>query len=321
MSAIRSVLSIFALAGLFFRPAFAQLGRIEQCLPIPSFGSELDDFRAEVRRDDQRETSPQGRIRRIRFIGDLKMPQIFQQQLIKKLRTQRFEDGDRWQDEVSERILGAWQEHGYFKAQVAVSVRKVQQHDGYRGYDLIATISEGKRYRLRKIKFYSPKGPPAAYDTSRLRSEFPIDDGAIFSTAAVRAGLDRLTQLYANAGYIRFTGAPDVVLDDDKKQASVLIDLDEGDIYTIREIKILGVGPTRLNPILKANNVAEGKPYSSRNLEAFWREAKAFIPSTEPIESVIEISEDDVRKTVTIQIDARTCISPKKRTAAVIATR
>src|SRR4051812_37394422 len=100
--------------------AFGQLGRLEECLPIPSYGSELNQFREEVRK---RDSSPQVQIRQVSFETQNYLPQAAKDQLASVLMNQSYDSDSDWMREVEDGALETWQEHGYFRAAVSGSSR------------------------------------------------------------------------------------------------------------------------------------------------------------------------------------------------------
>lgn len=296
--------------------AHAQLGRIEGCLPIPSYGSELEEYRAELRGDFKQPIPDLNRIAKVTFAGQVKMPLQHRQRLVAKLKSLRFDDGKEWQEEVRERIRQAWQEHGYFKSTVSMDTLKLPRRNGYGSFEVIATIDEGKRYTLKEVRFKTESGKAALIPATRMRAMFPIKDGAVFSTSAVRSGLDNLIRAYSDRGYIKFTAIPDT--DDTAKAITLIVDLDEGPQYSIAGIQVMGVTPRQAKSLQPIADGFVGKVYAKPALNDFWKKAQPILPSRL---SINEISQDDVRHTVVLHLDLRDCASLTKKTTTVVAER
>ena len=68
----------------------------------------------------------------------------------------------------------------------------------------------------------------------------------------------------ASIGYINYTGVPSTTFDDDKKLASLEIDVDEGKQFYVRRIEFVGNTTTRDKVIRRELALEEGGIYNSR---------------------------------------------------------
>jgi outer membrane protein insertion porin family len=174
--------------------------------------------------------------------------------------------------EDAERVRYAYQQKGYFKAVVQDPETKLHdykpslihvpliQKPGKR-VDIRIPVEEGDQYTLKEIKF---TGNKAISNTNFLRSIFPMKDGDIFNTEMVKKGLDNLRKAYGELGYINFTPVPDTQIDDDKRQITLTIDVDEGKPYYVRRIEFVGNTTTRDKVIRRELALEEGSVYNTR---------------------------------------------------------
>jgi outer membrane protein insertion porin family len=174
--------------------------------------------------------------------------------------------------EDAERVRYAYQQKGYFKAVVQDPETKLRdskppaihfpliQKPGKR-VDIKIPVEEGDQYTLKEIKF---TGNKAISNTKFLRSLFQMKDGDIFNTELVKKGLDNLRKAYGELGYINFTPVPDTQIDDDKRQITLIIDVDEGKPYYVRRIEFVGNTTTRDKVIRRELALEEGSVYNTR---------------------------------------------------------
>src|SRR5208282_5014633 len=127
--------------------------------------------------------------------------------------------------------------------------------------DITMIIEEGDRYNLGSITFKNNKALP---NSKALRGLFPIKDGDIFSKEKVAKGLENLRKAYGQYGYINFTAVPNTTFDDEKKLATLEIDVDEGKQFFVRRIEFEGNTTTRDKVIRRELALEEGGVYNSR---------------------------------------------------------
>jgi outer membrane protein insertion porin family len=127
--------------------------------------------------------------------------------------------------EIAERVHYALQTRGYFRAHVGDPEVKILSQTPRR--EIVAVtlaVSEGEQYRLKEITFANSKAVP---DTD-LRRQFPLQNGDIFDTAKIRAGLEAIRRLYASKGYPNFTPVPVVDVNEAARLITLNINVDEG---------------------------------------------------------------------------------------------
>jgi outer membrane protein assembly factor BamA len=288
--------------------AFGQLGRIEECLPIPSYGRELSEYREELR---QRNASPQVQIREVSFETQNYLPQTVKDQLATTLKNLSFDSDSDWLREVEERTLETWQEHGYFKALVSGRNSLLASADGKQRFAVLLVVNEGPQYRLGGITF----SPSKVSTASELRKAFPLQEGEIVDIAKLRAGIERLRKLYGAKGYINFTGVPDIIVDEGANAISVKIDLDEGKVYRISEIKVLGLDQAVAARLLRKSKIVRGEPYNYQLVEEFFRTNKSFLPADASFDNNGAITRNDSAGTVSLLFDFRQCPGTPSRAA------
>jgi outer membrane protein insertion porin family len=179
-------------------------------------------------------------------------------------------DSSKLEDDT-ERVREDYENHGYFKVIVDDPTTHLRDtgHEGFhipliqhgpgKTMDINVPIEEGDQYRLGSITFKNNK---AVADVSRLRAQFAIKDGDLFSRDKIVKGLDNLRKAYGSLGYINFTPVPETRSDDDKKIVFVTIDLDEGKQFSVRRIEFSGNTTTRDKVIRREIMLQEGQPYN-----------------------------------------------------------
>jgi len=179
-------------------------------------------------------------------------------------------------DDDMELVREQLQNRGYFKAIVGEPETKIRdtghtgfhipliQHGPGKAMDITVPIEEGDRYTLAGITF---KGNKAITNQKLLRSVFPIKDGDVFSRQKFAKGLENLKNAYGTQGYINYAPIPTPTFDEQKKQVSWEIEIDEGKQFSVRRIEFSGNTTTRDKVVRRELVLEEGQLYN----EQLWK--------------------------------------------------
>jgi len=207
--------------------------------------------------------------------------------------------------ELSERFRMAYQDLGYYKAEVSdpevqATVKGLDRYCHFDVVDVSVAVKEGRVYRLGGIHF---KGgtifPPAKY-----RESFSLADGDVFKRSAIVEGLERLRELYCGAGYINFISVPDVDFDEQRGLISLVVDMGEGKQYRwgVLIVKSENSVPGARQRLLDSWKPHEGTVCDcGRTLELFLREIGSR-PDVKP-EQVFQRLTDHHARVVNVRIE------------------
>jgi len=235
----------------------------QQCLPYPTFAQEVADMGLETYFVVQ--------IREAKFVGP-DVPAAVAQEIataIQKLRIRVDDGSDVWADELRERTRDAWQQRGFFKAQVGDIEYKVLDAElNHRTISTTIHIDPGEQYRMGTLRFRNNR----ALSSERLLTAFSIHGGDVFATQKIREGLDNMRKLYATAGYINFTPVPNTTIDDQHRTIDFEVDVDEGNMFRVDDIHIVGVGQRRELELLEKFPLYPADPFNPSAVEQFYRQ-------------------------------------------------
>jgi outer membrane protein insertion porin family len=172
-------------------------------------------------------------------------------------------------DEDTQRVQQAYQERGYWKAQIGDAQTHVRDEGGLNWFtlrpstgkriDIMLPVDEGDRYKLGGITF---TGVTAEWNVKGLRTLFPQKDGEYFNAELFRKGLKELQKAYGSRGYIKVVAAPSPHYDEAKKTISWTIDIDEDKQFIVSRIEFSGNTVTRDKVIRRELLLEEGQVYS-----------------------------------------------------------
>src|SRR6185295_16691422 len=117
-------------------------------------------------------------------------------------------------EEDAEKVAAYYREQGYVRARVGnpeVKVLEDEKDGKTRWIQLRIPVTEGPRYRLGAFNFEGN----SVVKSENLRPMFKLREGAWYSEKDVRDGLKKAQEAYGHAGYMEFTGYPDLNPKDD----------------------------------------------------------------------------------------------------------
>lgn len=124
-------------------------------------------------------------------------------------------------------------------------------------------ISEGPQYRISEIKFRAH----APSDEPRLKEMLPLKKGDIFSKKLLQEGIRKITEFYSERGYALATVEPEVIPDEATKTVKLVMNVNEGDIYRVGRIEIIGNTKTQDKVIRREMRLDEGDIFNSKLLQ------------------------------------------------------
>jgi outer membrane protein assembly factor BamA len=138
-------------------------------------------------------------------------------------------------DELEERIRALYQDRGYFAVEVKSVHLKVGDPLGIpKAVTMEADVSEGPQFRVGEITFVKNR----AFSAERLRQEFPLKKGDVFSRTKVASGLESLRKVYGTSGYLDLTIVPET-RPSSNGTMSLSLDVDEGVQYRLGSVEFV----------------------------------------------------------------------------------
>ena len=181
-------------------------------------------------------------------------------------------------DEDQQRIEEFYKDHGYFEAHTTgAKVTVIDTGAGHfrvplifpgsrgKGADVHISIEEGRLYHLNNINFVGVK----LFRTPEtlMRPVFGMSSGDVFATAKLRKGMEQLTKLYGNFGYIDFVAEPNIEPVPNTDKVDLTLNFDEGKQFFVRRIDFSGNTTTRDRIIRREMLIDEGDIYSANLMD------------------------------------------------------
>ena len=175
-----------------------------------------------------------------------------------------------------------YRNEGYVEALVGQPEVKVLEEtaDGKtRWVQLVIPVTEGERFRVGSFSLDGNK----VVRSEAIAPVFEVTVGDWYSESDVRDGLIKAQELYGAAGYMEFTGFPDITTTNDGSAAvpeaiaappsgepptvDVTMRIQEGEQYLVNRLTFVGNTTTRDNVIRREMRLVEGSVFNTEALK------------------------------------------------------
>lgn len=204
--------------------------------------------------------------------------------------------------EIKERLRDAFQQRGYFDAEVkTLETKQLDPLARPAPVHVDAEVNEGLRYKIAGIQFVNNH----VLTAQKLQAQFPLQRGDFFSTDKVRGGIESLRKLYTSMGYLSFVAVPDA---EERSNAGVILrlDLKEGSQYRMGKLEILGEKEAT-DQLQRKWALGPGKPFDAGYLRKFVEENKSLLPDgfVEASNTNVSVDCKELTASVQIQVDPK----------------
>jgi hypothetical protein len=196
-----------------------------------------------------------------------------------------FQGGTYRLDELAERIRFKFRDTGYELVEVGeAQITRLRACDA----DVSYAVARGSQYRLNQITFTSTA--KLVFTNSQLRSQFHLEDGAVFNATEIGRSLNDLKDLYVSAGYANFGAIPKPIYDNSRNTISLEIDIDEGVPVTFGKLLLEGTEPragVALQLLASWKEELQGKRYNPQQLKDWLKKNSPVWPTSDEDRPVV----------------------------------
>ncbi|MDI6801182.1 MAG: outer membrane protein assembly factor BamA [Thermodesulfovibrionales bacterium] len=158
-------------------------------------------------------------------------------------------------------IKDLYYNNGYLK--VTVGEPSIQLTDDRKAMIITIQVSEGEQYKVVSVEV---KGNNA-FSEEDIRKLIKLSPNMIFSKDVLKKDINAINEQYQNNGYTLASVVPDLILDEDKKEAKVIYTIEEGDKYRIGRTDISGNTKTLDKVIRREIRLDEGDVFNASLLK------------------------------------------------------
>jgi outer membrane protein assembly factor BamA len=242
----------------------------------------------------------------VEFDGPIHLPVATRERLVAELKHGTYKVDSGWLEQVLHwPIEGAWQDDGFFRAQVKASASIISTDTTVEHVLLTIHADEGHQYELGSIQFRSSDPTfPLIFSTAELRNLFKIHEGDILSAQKIRDALDALKELYGSRGYIDYVATPLTDIDDETGRISLIMELDQEKQFRLAKIEVFGTDANMV--ALVKSKFRPGDVFNSQLIKSFLAENKSSLPPDVSFQD-IDLHRDINHGTVDMRFNFQTC--------------
>jgi outer membrane protein insertion porin family len=248
-------------------------------------------------------------VRRVTFIGNhsISDEELRDLMLTGQMGLFSFGSGGPFRQDAFERdvlvISSHYYDNGFLSVQVAAP--RVMLTPDRSGIDIVLTIDEGPRYKIRRLSVTEVDADGREIEPiggrRKLREMIRAKAGEWFNRAELVKDLSEIQTLYRDHGYANVDAPPDTKLYPKSQEVDVIIKIRRGELVHFGRIEIRGNTKTRDKVIRRELEIAEGELFSETKLEKSRRRIAA-LGYFERVDLNSEASENKGRIDVNIEV-------------------
>jgi outer membrane protein assembly factor BamA len=245
--------------------------------------------------------APRVTVESVRFAGAGHVPAEVLEKIAARYQGKSFTAAG-WPEELSEAVRDAEQQQGYFCAQ-AETAPQVLEGDTLTEQRLAVTVRvwEGEQYRLKLYLWREA----TVFSPAQLAAMMPLRPGEVFYIGKIREGLEKLRQAYARRGRLGFLAWPEAELDSAENSIALILNLNEGPVYRMGTLEILGLPAEVAQRIQRAWRPKPGQPYDDGEPGYIFERFRAQLPKDAAPAANTHLKVDDATATVNVVLDFR----------------
>ena len=166
-------------------------------------------------------------------------------------------------DEVNQELKHQYYSLGKYGVKVTTSAKPLERNR----VAVTIDIAEGEEAEVYQVNIIGNK----TFSSKTLLHEMTLPDVGVFggrenySRQVLAGDLEALRSYYMDRGYIKFSiDSSQVSLTPDKQDVYVTINLTEGNVYTVREVKVLGDTIIKQDELKKLITIHKGELFSRK---------------------------------------------------------
>jgi outer membrane protein assembly factor BamA len=245
--------------------------------------------------------APKVTVESVQFTGAGHVPKDVLERIAARYQGKQF-TGPGWAEELSEAVRDAEQQQGYFCAQ-AETAPQVLEGTSLKEQRLAVTVRvwEGEQYRLKLYLWRDA----TVFTPAHLATLMPLRPGEVFYIAKVREGLENLRQAYIRRGRMGFAAWPETELDASDNSIALIINLNEGPVYRMGTLQVLGLPEALARRIARAWRPKPGQPYDGAEPGLIFQQFRAQLPKDAAPAANAHVKVDEDAATVDVVLDFR----------------
>lgn len=170
-------------------------------------------------------------------------------------------------DKVEQELRRQYFSHGKYGLKIDTKVSELSRNR----VELKISLIEGQAARIKHINIVGNQ----SFDTKDLLQNFELSTSNLlsfytkddqYSKQKLSADLERLRSFYLDRGYINFSiESSQIAMTPDKKEIYVTVNIKEGDVFTLSQVKLQGDLIVNPEELLKLMQVGPGEVFSRKN--------------------------------------------------------
>ena len=176
-------------------------------------------------------------------------------------------------------IASVYRQRGYLRARFSAPVPQLLKGEGPPNSVLITIpVSEGEQYKLKEIAWSGQSAIPYQDLEKTIRQA----RGRAVDAGQLEQDVLALPMLFHARGYLNADVKMNAILDDSTRAAVYQLQINQGDLYRLGKLEIVGLGDARARSIEKACRLHTGDPYEPGYWDTLIQQVGRSLPPSAP---------------------------------------
>jgi len=204
----------------------------------------------------------------------------------------------KWSEKHRSKVTKAGKDVEKARKKMDKAQNALEPDPGKQWVALTVNVREGQQYRAGSI---SVEGN-TVFEDPQILSMMPVTEGMILSNGLVKLGVDRISRVYGDRGYLYANVVRQIRRHEDEPVADVLIEIVEDEPYHVDKIEFVGNTSTHDKVMRREFVLNEGDLFSRTKLDVSMRKVNMLGYVSAAEEPVIEPDEESKRVKINVPV-------------------
>jgi len=225
---------------------------------------ENDEDNGKIRLRFEIDEGEKVKVTEVNIVGNREVSDKSIRKVIEVREGKRFRDANLEKDLIS--IINLYHDKGFMESRIISHSKELT--DDKKGIKIKIELEEGPVFRIGEYQINLMQSDKPAFSEEEILEKLELQPGDIFNDSKFNENIEKIKEDYQNKGYVLNELVPHPKYDVENGIVDIRLDISEGSIVIIDQVKISGLEKTKENVIRRELNRLDIKTGKSFNVQA-----------------------------------------------------